>query len=190
MREDKLSEAERRLFNSLEKELQPPGSLEAKIVSQLYGEGLIKNNKPKKRYMRIVMAVAAAILIFIGGIYADRESSISPVSINPERGYMLILYEDQNFRAGDPETMAKEYGQWMQNTLERGVKITGQELDQRATVVGNEGQVTRVEPCNEGKITGYFILEANSLRDALVVARDNPHTKYGGTIAVKSFMVR
>jgi|GEM_PF-1286002 len=190
MREDKLSDAERRLFDSLEKELQPPGSLEGKIVSQLYGEELIQNNKLKKRYMRTILAIAAAVLIFIGGIYVERESSVSPVSINPERGYMLILYEDQNFRAGDPATMAKEYGQWMQNTFARGVKITGQELDQRATVVGNGGQVTRMEPCNEGKITGYFILEASSLEDALVVAKDNPHIKYGGTIAVKSFLVR
>ena len=190
MSEDKLSEREQQLFDSLDNVMAPTTGLGTQIITRLRKEGLLKKTNPVRAYIKAVAAVAAAILIFFSGIYFEKIRYEPPIAINPNQGYMLLLYEGQNFREGNPEQMAIEYGQWMQNIFDKGVKITGQELKKEKTVVTAPDQI-ETPPQDEGeKITGYFIIQAPSLEEALEIAQDNPHTRYGGTIAVKSFLIR
>lgn len=188
MKEEYLNENDQRLFDQLEKELQPPVYLEDQLVNQLKFEGHIKENKMNSMG-KIIIAIAASILLFLGGTWYGKSTN-NQISITPEMGYMLLLHEDERFVPGEPMEMFQEYATWMENTFARGVKITGQELVNEAVLI-RKGvpQVNRGEEA-EVKTTGYFILEANSLEEAIAVAQDNPHVKYGGTVEVKAYMVR
>ncbi|MDW3193108.1 MAG: YciI family protein [Cytophagales bacterium] len=188
MREEHLNENDQRLINQLEKELMPPTHIEEQLVNQLKFEGhIVKENK--MNIGRIIIGIAASILLFLGGTWYGKTTS-NQISITPEMGYMLLLHEDEQFTPGDPIEMFEEYAAWMQNTFVRGVKITGHELVNEAVLIRkgkpNEAQGEDAET----RTTGYFILEANSLEEALAVAQENPHVKYGGTVEVKAYMVR
>ncbi len=188
MSEDRLSEKEQKLFDQLERVKEPPTDLEAKIIKQLKSEGQIINTKPMNTTVKWISGIAASVLLFLGGMYFG-QSGQEQLAIEPTKGYMLILHEEEDFSPGDPMEMFEEYGAWMQRTFERGVKITGQELKNEASVVkGN--QVSFMNEDVSRKTTGYFILEASSIEEAIEVAKENPHVKYGGIVEVKSFMVR
>lgn len=191
MDEQHLSDAERKLFQSLEREKSPPQHLEKNITSQLKKEGLIKNTKDMSTYMKYAASVVFATLFFLGGMYYERstKTEITMVEIEPTKGYMLLLHEDATFAPGDPMAMYEEYKTWMENTFGRGVKITGQELKNEAVVLKGEDEKTVGDEA-ETRTTGYFLLEANSYEEAVAVAKENPHVKYGGTVEVKPFMVR
>jgi hypothetical protein len=186
MNEDQLSEKEKQLFEQLNTALSPPDHLLRNTVKRLKEENLIKT-KPytMKTYVKWAASVAAAIVIFYIGRF-----SAQGVVIDPNKGYMLILHEDEQFKPGDPNEMFKEYGSWMINTFAEGVAITGQELANEAAIVDSEKNVEFLDAQAIGKVTGYFILEANSLEEALEIAKDNPHIKYRGSIEVKKYMVR
>ena len=188
MKEEQLNENDQRIFNQLEKERQPPAHLEQQLVNQLKFEGHIRTQKMNVTG-KIIIGIAASLMLFFGGAWYGKSTS-SQVSIAPEMGYMLLLHEDDRFTPGNPLDMFEEYKAWMENTHAKGVKITGQELVNEAVLVRrsapNEIQGSEVAI----RTTGYFILEASSLEEAVAVAQENPHVKYGGTVEVKAYMNR
>ena len=191
MKEDRLSEKEKQLFHDLKRESTPPQHLEANIIRQLIDEGEIEKTIKMNDYLKWAAMVAALVLFFWGGTFYEKSKPIEmeQVIIEPTKGYALLLHEDQDFQPGDPMEMFEEYKTWMENTFSRGVKITGQELSDQASVVKGS-QVNHVEDVDGKRTTGYFLVEANTLEEAIRVAKENPHIKYGGTIEVKPFMVR
>ncbi len=184
-----LTPEEREAFDRLSSHKTPPVELEAKVISALKEEGLIKTKTVvMNTNLKWAISIAASVLIFFAGSYWGKQS-LSTSAINPTLGYMLILHEDENFQPGDPMAMFEEYSTWMQNTDESGITISGQELSPEAVLVKSNNSISLDEEASE-RITGYFILEAKTKEEALKVARLNPHIKYGGTIEVKPFMVR
>jgi hypothetical protein len=188
MREEHLNEHDQRLFDQLETELQPPKHLEDQLVNQLKFEGHIKENK-MNNIGRIMIGIAASVLLFLSGTWYGQSSS-DQIVIAPEMGYMLLLHEDDRFTPGDPMEMFEEYAAWMENTFARGVKITGQELVNEAVLVRQGEPNESQDGETEIRTTGYFILEASSLEEAIAVAEENPHVKYGGIVEVKAYMNR
>lgn len=184
-----LSPEEQELFKKLSREALPPSALENRIIHELAQEGLIKK-KTGTLLLKWSGAVAASALLFLSGALYERTQLKDAVAIEPSKGYMLILHEDQDFKPGDPMEMFKEYEKWMNDTYRRGVRITGQELKDESVLVQNEKPEDYRNGIAEPKTTGYFLLEAGSLDEAVSVARENPHTRHGGTIEVKQFMVR
>ena len=187
MKEDHLSDAEKKLFKGLSSSIIPPKDLEKRVIAQLINDGQINKSPTMNTYIKWVAAIAASVLLFLGGMYFGKSNSIN---IEPTLGYMLLLHENQEFQPGDAMEMFEEYSAWMNNTFKRGVKITGQELQNDAAIISNKFPVKYLDGSQDSRTTGYFILEAQSLEDALAVAQENPHVKYGGTVEVKSFLVR
>lgn len=186
MSEDQLSENEKQLFDQLKREVSPPNELLGRTIRQLKSENLFHSKtRTMKTYMKWAASVAAIILAFYIGRF-----SVSGVNIDPEQGYMLILHEDDQFKPGDPNEMSKEYASWMMGTFAKGAAITGQELSNEATFVDSDKNVMFKDGKSEQKVTGYFVLEASSLEEAIAIAKDNPHIKYGGSIEVKEYLVR
>lgn len=187
MNDEPLNSREKVLFDALKRENTPPLHLEDKIIDQLSKNNLIKTNqRADKHWIGWIGAIAASLIMFyLGTLY--HQPNNSNMTIEPTKGYMLILHEDETFTPGEPMDMFNEYKAWMENTFEKGVKITGQELKNEAIIVDQAGE--RIEDI-ANRTTGYFILEANSLEDAVSVAKANPHVKYGGSIEVKPYMVR
>ena len=191
MSEHKLSDNEEKLFKSLEHTMTPPPHLEQRIIGQLKAEGHIKKKKWSRRLMyEIAASFAAAILLFYGGVLFEQSRSDAGFEIDPNAGYMLILHEDQSFRPVDEMEMFVEYSNWMRNTINRGVKISGQELKQEAALVQSDKQVVMLQGDEGERTTGYFVIEAASMQEAIDVALANPHISYGGIIEVKPFIVR
>ncbi|MEQ9402411.1 MAG: hypothetical protein RIM99_02395 [Cyclobacteriaceae bacterium] len=193
MKEDQLSDTEKNLFERLDREASPPKALEEQLVAALKNEGLLTKSITMNTYLKWAASLAAAVLIFLSGIfYQQSQQTVSAVSeniiIEPTRGYALLLHEDENFTPGDPMEMFNEYSMWMENTFARGVKITGQELKNEATIVLTD-QISLADNQNR-RTTGYFLLEADSMEEAIEVAKENPHVKYGGIVEVKAYMVR
>ncbi len=187
MREDKLSKKEKKRFDQLPREKEPPKKMEKFLLHRLDEEGLLTRKSKKQVYVKWAISVAASLLLFVSGIFYERLNSSDIVLIEPSKGYMLLLHEDNSFVPAEPKEMFYEYKNWMESTFERGVKITGQELKDEAVLVNQDGQS---EVKNHERTTGYFILEAKTLGEAIKVAQENPHIKYGGTIEVKQYMVR
>lgn len=189
MKKDNLTPEEKKLFESLKQEAEPPKLLEKNIISQLETKGLIKSRTSFKivPLLQWAATIALAIACFFGGKYYQQQNTKVMTSIEPAKGYILLLHEDNRFQPGEPLAMFQEYGQWLQNTAQKGVKITGQELKVESVLVSNEG----VQDQNtERRTTGYFLIEAPNLAEALKVAETNPHVKYGGIVELKPFMVR
>ncbi len=190
MSEDRLTEQEKALFASLEKTAHPPKGLERKVLGALVDQGLIAENSKTYPIVRWIGAVAASVIFFIAGIIYEKSKNMEQIVIEPTKGYMLLLHEDASFQPGEPMQMFEEYKQWMENTFARGVKITGQELVNEASLVDGQGNVSNLDSSAGKMTTGYFVLEASSLEEALEVAKANPHVKYGGSVEVKKYMVR
>ncbi|MEQ8242030.1 hypothetical protein [Fulvivirga sp.] len=176
--ENELSGEERDLFEKL-KGIKPPIEMEEETISKLKAEGLIQSQNK----MIWVYRVAAAIAFFILGysVFPYLNSNESPAY-----NYMLVLYEDANFKPGPPEEMFDEYSHWMQSIYQNGMAIDGQEMKTSSLLL--EGK--EVSNAAAKTVGGYFVLYASSQEEAVKVAQSSPHLKYGGTIEVKEFMIR
>ena len=187
MKEEQLSEREKALFGQLARTEEPPSSLEDKTMQRLKAKGLLRIST-KTRYLSWMVGIAASVAAFFLGIFYQQQTNYNDMAtIESTKGYMLLLHEDQSFQSGDPMEMFNEYARWMENAMEQGVQITGQELNPEATLVTKSGEL---EKQTEEVTTGFFIVEAESMDEAIKIAKANPHVKYGGTIEVKPYMVR
>lgn len=186
MSEDQLSENEKQIFDQLNRKVNPPEELLNQTIQQLKSEKLITSKSiTMKTYLKWAASVVAIVLTFYIGRF-----TAGGVNIDPNQGYMLILHEDEQFQPGDPNQMFKEYGAWMMNTFAKGVMIDGQELSNETTFIDRNKEVVYRDGKSEPKVTGYFILEASSMEEAIAIAKENPHIKYGGSIELKKYMVR
>ncbi len=188
MSEEHLSAKEEELFRQLARK-QPAGHLEDKVVARLKSEKLIRPRNTRRLITQWVVSAAASVLIFLSGQYYGQLNTTDMIEIEATKGYMLLLHEDERFRPGDPMEMFEDYKSWMENAYASGVKITGQELKNEAVLV-TVGEQVAVGEAAQKKTTGYFLLEADTMEEALKVAQANPHVKYGGVVEVKPFMVR
>ncbi len=186
--QEDLTPEEKAAFESLATHQIPPFSLEDQVVSALKNEGLIEKKKTMNQYIKYSLGIAASITLFIAGNYFGRNASLA-VNIDPLNGYMMILKENASFQPGDPMEMFQEYEAWMTGLADKGVEITGQELQPTAWEVSAEGTKSLSAEA-ETRVTGYFIIQAESEKEALDVVKDNPHIKYGGTIELKAYMNR
>ncbi len=185
MTEDKLSKEEIEAFRALKKTARLPLALENRIVSQLKSEGLIKEGSlAKVRRWGIVAAIS--ILCFMAGMNFEQYRAIN---IDPQQGYMLVLFEDENFKVDKPRNIVADYIAWRDAIEESGVHIVGQELHNESAVV-NQDSVIYLDNMSTKRLTGYFILEANSVDDVVHIAGSSPHVKNGGSIEIKEFKVR
>ncbi len=186
--EEELTPQEKALFEGLSRAQDPPARIEEEIIRQLKNEGLMTTTRTMKRPAYWLAAASIAVVAFFSGLFYG-QSQAPQALIDPQQGYMLLLHEPSTFQPGDPMEMFQEYGAWMQSTEEQGVTITGQELALTTQYVSLAG----ISGDSDGKVfptTGYFIVEAASMQEAVAIAQKNPHVKYGGEIEVKPFMIR
>ncbi len=185
MNENPLSQEEQEALRTLKKPLHPPKDLERRIVAQMKSEGLIKAS-PLKRFVRWGLMAAASLIFFISGIAYERQANTA-INIDPSNGFMLVLHENDEFKA--TSSVSEEYRLWKESIANQGVKIIGQELRNESTLISSN-ETTKLSAENQNRITGYFLLEASSLKEVLTIASNSPHIKYGGSIEVKEYMVR
>jgi hypothetical protein len=147
------------------------------------------------------LALVATLAAFFAGVsISDRGAgsedalpgTVGPAS--PER-WLLLLYEDAAYRApATPEETAArvaEYVAWVEDLLEQGVAVDGEELAgpvESEMLDGRRGAIETGPGAPSGPVgtvAGYFVVEAPDREAAIAIARTSPHLAHGGTVVVR-----
>ncbi|HSM07851.1 MAG TPA: YciI family protein [Gemmatimonadota bacterium] len=108
-----------------------------------------------------------------------------------EAQYVLLLYEDEDFRpAHDEDALVAEYGQWAGALAREGSLVAGEKLDETGMLLEIPGGAGTMLPGGDdgsplGRLGGYFVISAGDRAEALAIAGTNPHLRHGGRIVVR-----
>jgi len=86
------------------------------------------------------------------------------------------------------QTVMNQWRGWFDRLTEQGKAKAGQPLMNEGKIVsGKNGRVVADGPFAESKeaIGGYFLLQVNSLDEAVAIAKDCPGLAYGATVEVR-----
>jgi hypothetical protein len=158
-------------FAELPRTATPPASIRARVIDDMRRQGLVRAG-PAPLVSRLLV-VAAAIALFAGGVWYGANRGPAPV---PEGGtYALLLYEPDGFAPGAEDgALAAEYRDWAASLGDRFV--AGEELGGQRNLGGVAG---------EAGPTGFFLVRADDWDAAMAIARDCPHLRHGGVVAVR-----
>jgi hypothetical protein len=184
--EDELTPQERNAFAALPP-AQPPAFLEQKIIGQLKYAGLIRSSGLSRPAYAIGLSLACLVLgVAVGLWWGARRATTEPAQ------FMLMLRSSVDGPADQsPEELArvKEYSAWARKIRDAGFLVDGEKLTSETKVVelvNGKSVVSgdHLDP-NEKSIGGYFLIRAGDYQQAIAIARDCPHLKYGGTIEIR-----
>ena len=105
--------------------------------------------------------------------------------------YLLLFRGDAWYNRLSPEELQKAMSQfkdWFERLTAEGKLKAAQPLVREGRIVsGKQGRVVADGPFAESKeaIGGYFLLSANSLDEAIAVAKSAPSLEYGTQIEVR-----
>ena len=186
-----LSDGERERMAALPRQASPPVALEEATVDALVARGLIRRARPVRgpRPWHVVLATAAGILLFVGGLTMGRRSSPS-AGADQRSEFMLLLYEGPEYRhpaAGQEQERVQEYSAWARHQVGKGDLVAAEKLkNDWDMMIRGDGTVATPPPANEAeRLAGFFIIRANDRGAALEVARGCPHLRYGGSILIR-----
>ncbi len=113
------------------------------------------------------------------------------MSAQSQNGYMLLFRGTDWHNGLSPEEMQKVSDQWMawfKRLTDQGKAIAGKPLEREGKVVsGKNGRVVSDGPFAESKeaIGGYFLLNVNTMDEAVAIAKECPGLPYGAKIEVR-----
>ena len=113
------------------------------------------------------------------------------MSTESNTGYLLLFRGTNWHRDLSPEeiqTVMNQWKGWFDRLTEQGKAKAGQPLMNEGKIVsGKNGRVVADGPFAESKeaIGGYFLLQVNSLDEAVAIAKDCPGLAYGATVEVR-----
>lgn len=174
----------------------PPAGLEEQTVAGLRQRDLLAPQPKTTQQLvaRPLVAAALAVAVFSAGLVVGRiVPSTSPAS---EPRFALLLYGAST--SDDPAlhtARAAEYSEWARKTHATGSVEGGEAL-------ASDGVTLRLATTDEaaesnaaadmqpgtGELAGYFLVTAPTIEDAVRLARDCPHLKYGGTTIVRRIL--
>jgi hypothetical protein len=114
---------------------------------------------------------------------------MSPQTKAPQ--YMFLFRGNEWQKGLSPEEMQKVASQWMawfERLTAQGKVTAGSPLEKDGKVVsGKNGRVISDGPFAESKETvgGYFLLQVNSLDEAIALAQECPGLPYGAKVEVR-----
>ena len=159
-------------------------------MNELQERGLLKT-ETEGSWNWVTRIAAMLALIVLGGtggyvLRMSESGSTAPAPKNPL--YVLLIRESPTSTGGGKELIT-EYGQWAAGVYKSGRYITGEKLrDQGKILSSSEGTIQVTDAMfntGQGELGGYFIIEANDYEDAVRIASQCPHLKYGGTIELR-----
>ena len=162
--------------------LKPPHGFEDKLFARLKQEQLIPNNVIMKTNTIYWMAAAVAgiILGFFIGQYTSPSGQHSAVTDDGSQ-YLLLLYEDSTFTTGGKEidVLIKEYTDWADTMGKQGHLVGAEKLASQSYPLGNMPETS------VGLTSGYFVIRAQSLAEAMKITKTHPHLTYNGGIELR-----
>lgn len=174
MNDHELSSDERAAINQLPHEISPGGGLEARVIQSLKESGLIAT---RSRFL-FAAAIAASILFgFVAGALAFRPSAAP----SHGREFLLLLHAGrESTQPGDLEIERRvgEYTAWARQLRHDGQLLGADKLKDDRTAIGPAG-------AGGDPVEGYFRVTAKDPAEAMAIARNSPHLKYGGWIELR-----
>ena len=116
------------------------------------------------------------------------------MSTNAKNGYLLLFRGTDWTKNLSPEEMQQVASQWMawfQGLTEAGKVTAGSPLENAGKVVsGKHGRLVSDGPFAESKeaIGGYFLLQVETLDEAVAIAQECPGLAYGIKVEVRAVM--
>ncbi|NKB86789.1 MAG: hypothetical protein GKS06_01015 [Acidobacteria bacterium] len=164
-----------------------PGGLEGRVVGALRESGEISTPAAvAARPGRWIAAAAAAVMLFVGGMTVQRllldDAAVAVASAAGDR-YLLLLLEpaDVVLDAAIEMERVAEYGAWAGGLAQRGLLEAGEKLADGGDVVG----AAMTGPPPGERVTGFFIVRAESAPEARALAEASPHVRHGGRVEVR-----
>ena len=163
----------------LNREVNPPETLEERVVNVLWDEELIRTSRARGRFVGHAAIVAGLLLVGVLGFLGGKMGTPQP-----DRGdYLLILRTGAGQTAApgpEEETrLYNEYAAWYRAALERGEMVAGEKL-------ADDVSVLPAGDALDGRtIEGFFLIKASTDREAERIASGCPHLRYGGTIEIR-----
>lgn len=108
--------------------------------------------------------------------------------------YMLLFRGNHVHQGLSPEEMQEVAGQmmaWFKRLSDQGKVLTGRPLDNSGKVVsGKNGRVVADGPFAESKeaVGGYFLLQVDTMDEAVAIAQDCPMLPHGGKVEVRQVL--
>jgi hypothetical protein len=105
--------------------------------------------------------------------------------------YMLLFRGNDWYKGLSPEQMQKvmnDWYAWFERLLATGKAVAGSPLEPEGKVVsGRSGRVVVDGPFAEAKeaVGGYFLLQVNSIDEAVAIAKDCPGLPHGSIVEVR-----
>ena len=112
-------------------------------------------------------------------------------SQNINSQYLLLFRGtdwDKGMSADQMQTVMVQWTAWFDRLTENGTLKSGQPLLREGKVVsGKKGRNVADGPFSESKETigGYFLLEVDTMEEALLIAQECPALDYGLTVEVR-----
>jgi hypothetical protein len=113
------------------------------------------------------------------------------MSTETKKEYMLLLSSNEWYNGLSAQELEKVMSQckaWFDRLSAQGSVKGGQALAREGAIVsGTNGRVVSDGPFAETKeaIGGYMVVQANSLQEAISIAKGNPTLAYGTKIEVR-----
>lgn len=110
----------------------------------------------------------------------------------PSKNEYMLLFRgtdwSKHLSPEEMQTVASQWMAWFKRLTDEGVAIAGNPLDDEGKVVsGRNGKTISDGPFAESKeaIGGYFLLQVNSLDEAVAIAKQCPGLPHGAVIEVR-----
>jgi hypothetical protein len=193
--DDELSPAERDALARLDRRIDPPASLEERTVAALRREALVRDRRSKTgaAWLRPARAAIAAVLVLGAGFMAGRWWSGPPAGEESPADFILILRAGPEASLPDDEAelmrRVEEYTVWARLAGQSGSLVAGEKLQDGGRLLERSGDgleaVALARVAERGSVQGYFLIRSASYEEAVRVARDCPHLRYGGAIELR-----
>ena len=108
--------------------------------------------------------------------------------------FLILLHEDieslQSLSPKEMEKLVKAHMDWATQLGQEERLISGDGLEETGQLISGKDSVVKDGPYLESKemIGGYYLIQANDLREATEIAKGCPCHHWGGTTEVRPIM--
>jgi len=161
-------------------EVAPPEGHEERLVGALRRRGLLR---PRRERAWVPLAAALAGVV-VGWLAHTRPAPSRPAASADEGLYLLLLSDDPPEGPSIPERV-RLYSAWAGELAAEGRLEAAKKLTDEGVVVGPSRAAARPQDSAPDRPTGFFLLRAGSLDEAVELARESPHARLGGVVTVR-----
>jgi len=169
-------------LGGLPAEEPPPPGLEDRVVARLAASVGFRRRSAVRRWLPLA---ASLIGLLAGWTLRGLPREVAPAAAPDAALFLLLLSDDP--AEGPPESeRIRIYTAWARELAAAGKLESARKLDDRGAVLA-AGATGPADPLLSDAATpsGYFLVKAASLEEAVEIARQSPHARLGGRVTVR-----